>query len=217
MTVLLLSHNKTDERFVKGLRPEDLVVFVNGDQKRNLYESILERIRSKPDMGSTYILASYWQQAIREGFFRLGMSYDDFHRQLQVLGSRIETAQAIYFWLQGSVLGPRDGEDIYRIGEILNDRVLTSEWKNIDRAVRKVRFLHMSLARKLNRIIVDAGIKVNEPDMADECIDQDLNLYIDDFRDSISIHRIISLNKEPELVPYILTGRFFTKGTEIAW
>lgn len=217
LTVLLLSHNKTDERLATGLRPEDIVVFVDGDQRRQLYESILERIRLHPAMGATYILASYWQQAIREGYFRSGLSYDEFHRRMQAMGSKIETAQAIYFWVQGWVIGPRDGEDIRRIGEVLDDRVLIQEWKEIYKAVRKIRSLHRSLARKLNRMMVSAGIKSKEVDSADECIDQELNLYLDDFRDSISVHRIISLSQKTELVPYVLTGRFFARGTELTW
>lgn len=215
MTVLLLSSNKTDERRVQGLRPEDIVIFVDSDQKRQLYESVLERIRLHPAMGATYILASYWQQAIREGFFRSNLSYDEFHRQMQELGSQIETSQAVYFWVQGWVLGPRDGEDIRRIGEVLGDQVLIKEWKEINRSVKKVRGLHLSLARKLNRVIVQAGIKSKEPESADECIDQDLKLYLDDFRDSISVHRIIHVSKEIELIPYVHTGRFFVKGTEL--
>lgn len=217
MTVLLLSSNKTDERRADGLRPEDTAIFVDGDQKRQLYDSILERIRLHPAMGATYILASYWQQAIREGFFRSGLSYDEFHRRMQKLDSTIETHQAVYFWVQGWVLGPRDGEDIRRIGEVLADQVLIKEWKEINRAVKRVRGLHLTLARKLNRVIVQAGMMSKEPDATDECIDRDLNLYLDDFRDSISVHRIVNVSQQTELVPYVLTGRFFAKGTELTW
>jgi hypothetical protein len=217
MTVLLLSHNKTDDRWIKGLRPEDTVIFVDGDQKRQLYESILERIQNHPAMGTTYILASYWRQAIREGFFRTGLTYESFHRKLKELGSKIETPQAIYFWLQGWVLGPRDEEDIRRIGQVLEDQVLLQEWKAINQAVEKVRGLHLSLARKLNRIIVQAGIMSKEPDSTDECIDRELNLYLDDFRDSVTLHRITSISEEILLVPYVLTGKFFLKGTELKW
>lgn len=217
MTILLLSSNKTDERRVDGLRPDDIVIFVDGDQKRKLYDSILERIRLHPAMGATYILASYWQQAIREGYFRSGISYDEFHRRMQELESAIETQQAIYFWVQGWVLGPRDGEDIRRIGEVLGDQVLIKEWKEINRAVKRVRGLHLSLARKLNRVIVQAGLMSKKPELEDECIDKDLNLYLDDFRDSISIHRIVNINLKSELVPYVLTGRLFSKGTELTW
>lgn len=217
MTVLLLATNKTDERRSQNLRPDDVVIFVDGDQKRKLYDTVLERIRLHPAMGATYILASYWQQAIREGFFRSGLNYDEFHRQLQLLGSKIETPQAVYFWVQGWVLGPRDGEDIRRIGEVLNNQVLIQEWQEINRAVKKVRRLHLSLALKLNRIIVQAGIESQKHNAADECIDPELNLYLDDFRDSISIHRVIRLNSEVEQVPYVLTGRFYEKGTELTW
>lgn len=217
MIVLLLATGETHERKSQSLRPDDTVVFVDGDQKRQLYETVLDRIRLHPAMGATYLLASYWQQAIREGFFRSGLSYDEFHLKLRRLGSGIETSQAVYFWVQGWVLGPRDGEDIRRIGEVLNNRILIQEWRQINRAVKRVRRLHHSLALKLNRIVVQAGVESQKKDAGDECIDRELNLYLDDFRDSISLHRVLRLNEEPEQVPYVLTGRFFEKGTELTW
>ncbi|RMH81745.1 MAG: hypothetical protein D6681_17730, partial [Calditrichaeota bacterium] len=194
MTVLLSATGRTDDRRTDGLRPEDIVIFVDGDQRRRLYDTILERIEHHPAMGSTYILVRYWQQAVREGFFRSGMTYDEFLRRLQERGSKVETSAAIYFWVQGWVLGPRDGEDIRRIGEVLNDQTLVQEWKAINRAVRRVRGLHFSLARKLNRIIVQAGLKGQHPGAADECIDQELNLYLDDFRDSVTVHRVVTIS-----------------------
>lgn len=217
LTVLLPATGKTDDRRADGLRPEDIVIFVDGDQRRRLYEAILERIEHHPAMGATYILVHYWQQAIREGFFRSRMTYEEFLSRLQARGSRIETSAAVYFWVQGWVLGPRDGEDIRRIGEVLDDQTLIQEWKEINRAVRKVRGLHLSLARKLNRIIVQAGLKGQHPGAAEECVDQELNLYLDDFRDSVTVHRVVAISQDTTLVPYVFTGRFFARETELKW
>jgi hypothetical protein len=217
MTVFLTATGKTDERKVHGLRPEDLVLFVDNDQQRQLYEAILERIERHPAMGATHILARYWQQAIREGFFRSGMTYDQFLRRLRARGSQIETTTAIYFWVRGWVLGPRDGEDIRRIGEVLDDQTLVQEWKDINRAVRKVRSLHLSLARKLDKIIIQAGLRGQHSDAADECVDRELGLYLDDFRDSVALHRIVAISQDISPVPYVFTGRFFAKGTELTW
>lgn len=217
MTVLLPSSEKTDERRADGLQPEDHVVFVDGDQRRRLYEAILERIEHHPALGATYILVHYWQQSVRQGFRRSGMTYDEFLQRLQQLGSQMQTAPGIRCWVAGEVLGPGDAEDIRRTGVIFGDEALIQEWRRIDRALRRIRGLHISLARKLNRVIIQAGLIGRHPDAAEECIDKELNLYLDDFRDSVTVHRVTSISPEATPVPYVLTGRFFDKGRDLKW
>jgi len=217
MTVFLPATEKTDDRRADGLRPEDVVIFVDGDQRRHLYEAILERIEHHPAMGATYILVRYWQQAVREGFFRSGMKYGDFLQALEQLGSHMQTTPGVRCWVTGEVLGPGDARDIWRVGKVFNDEALTQEWKEIGKALRRIRGLHISLARKLNQMIVQAGLKGRRPDVSEECIDPELNLYLDDFRDSVTVHRVTAINPEMTPVPYVLTGRFFEKGMELKW
>jgi len=217
MTVFLPATDKTDDRSADGLRPEDVVIFVDGDQRRHMYEAILERIEHHPAMGATYILVRYWQQAVREGFFRSGMTYGDFLHALEQLGSHMQTTAGVRCWVTGEVLGPGGARDIWRVGKVFNDEALTQEWKEIDKALRRVRGLHISLARKLNQMIVQAGLKGRRRDVSEECIDPELNLYLDDFRDSVTMHRVTAINPETTPVPYVMTGRFFEKGMELKW
>ncbi len=217
MTVLLSATEKTDIRRADGLQPNDIVIFVNGDQRKQLYEAILERVERHPSMGVTYILVRYWQQAVREGFFRSGMTYDAFLMELQRQGSKMSTAPGVRCWVVGEVLGPSDKNDIRRVGTILNDGVLLQEWKNIDRSLRTIRGIHVSLSRKLNKIIVEAGLRGNKPDSSDECIDQTLNLYLDDFRDSVTLHYVSSVEQKLQSVPYIYTGKFFSREDVLSW
>jgi len=217
LMVLLPATESVEERRVDALRVNDVVLFVDGDQRRRLYEAILERVEHHPAMGATYILVRYWQQAVREGFFRSRMTYDEFLQRLQGLGSQMQTVAGIRCWMAGEVLGPSDEQDIRRAGVIFNDQALVQEWREIDRALRRIRGLHISLARKLNRVIVQAGLMGRRPDSAEECIDEDLNLYLDDFRDSVTVHRITAITPEAMPVPYVFTGQFFEKGTELRW
>lgn len=217
LMVLLPATESVEERRADALRVDDMVLFVDGDQRRRLYEAILERVEHHPAMGATYILVRYWQQAVHEGFFRSRMTYDEFLQKLQELGSQMQTTPGIRCWVAGEVLGPSDAQDIRRVGIIFNDEALIQEWREIDRALRRIRGLHISLARKLNRVIVQAGLMGRRPDAAEECIDEELNLYLDDFRDSVTVHRITAISPEATPVPYILTGRFFEKGMELKW
>jgi hypothetical protein len=217
MTVFLPATDRTDDRRADGLRPEDIVIFVDGDQRRQLYEAVLERIEHHPAMGATYILVRYWQQAVREGFFRSGMTCDELLRKLQARGCQRETPQTVRSWITGQVRGPLDLEDIRRVGEVFEDEALTQEWKEIGKALRRIWGLHIALARKLNRVIAQAGLKGQRPDASEECIDRELNLYLDDFRDSVTVHRVTAISLETTPVPYVLTGRFFERGMELKW
>lgn len=217
MTVFLTATRSIDSRRADGLRTGDIVVFVDGDQRRHLYEAILERIERHPAMGTTYILMRYWQQAVREGFFRSGLTYEQFLEKLRQIGSEMQTAAGVRFWVTGEVLGPSDDGDIQRVGMVFKDKVLVQEWKNIGRALKRIRGIHVSLARKLNRMIVEAGLMSQDPDASEECIDPELNLYLDDFRDSVTLHRVLTVGHDRISVPYMFTGRFFSKGTELKW
>jgi len=216
-TILLSATARTDTRRADALRPEDLVVFVDGEQRRQLYEAILERVERHPAMGVTYILVRYWQEAVRKGFFQSGMTYDRFLWKLQQQGSRMQTTPGVRCWVTGEVLGPSDPLDIHRVGSVFGDEALTQEWKEIDRALRRIRGLHISLARKLNRVIVQAGLKGQHTEASEECVDSELNLYLDDFRDSVGVHCVVAVGQSTTLVPYVLTGRFFERGTELRW
>lgn len=216
MNVYLPATGKIDDRTVDKLRPEDIVIFVNGDQRTRLYEAILQRLEHHGKMGTTYILVRYWQDAVREGFSRSGLTYAEFLNRLQKLGSQMKTPAGVRFWIEGIVLGPNKAEDIRRAGEVLGDEALILEWKRINQALRKIRGLHISLARKLNRVIVQAGL-TNQLPVSNECIDTELNLYLDDFRDSVRLQRIVHISKETTSVPYLFTGEFMTKEKELKW
>ena len=216
MSVYLPATGKTDDRKVDGLRPEDIIMFVNGDQRTRLFEAILQHLKHHHKMGATYILVRYWQQSVREQFSRSGLTYAEFLSQLQKLGSQMKSVPGIRCWIEGLVLGPSKAEDIRRAGEILGDEGLIREWKRIHQALKKIRGLHISLARKLNRVIVQAGLTNQQP-TDNECIDAELNLYLDDFRDSIRLQRIVDISNTPTLVPYLFTGEYFTKETRLKW
>jgi hypothetical protein len=217
MTLFLPASEKTDDRRADGIRPDDLVLFVSGDHRKHLYDAILERVARHPALGTTHILVRYWQVAVREHFLRSRLTYDAFLRRLQAQGSRMQTSPGVRAWVTGDVLGPGDAADIQRVGTIFSDEALTQEWRNIDAALRRVRGLHASLARRLNRVLVQAGLRSRQADAADECIDQELNLYVDDFRDTVSIHRVVAVEQRSSPVPYVFTGRFFQRGTELKW
>ncbi len=215
--VFLQATEEVDERRAEGLRPGDLVLFINGAQRRTLYEAILERVERLPNMGATYILVRYWQRAIKEGFHKAQLTYEELLKELQRRGSHMQSVAGVRCWITGQVLGPSDPQDIYRIGYIFQDNILIQEYRSIDKALRRIRSLHISLARRLNRVIIQAGVRGFHPDAAEECVDEELNLYLDDFRDSVSIHRVVSIRQQEQMVPPDLICKFFKKGTVHTW
>ncbi|WP_141727624.1 DrmE family protein [Thermogemmatispora onikobensis] len=217
LMVFLSATEQIDERVVEGLRAGDLVLFVDGQQRRTLYEAILERVKRHPKMGATYLLVRYWQESVRAGFLQAQLTYEELLKELQQRGSHMQSVAGVRCWITGQVLGPSDPEDIYRIGYIFEDNALIQEYRNIDSALRRIRSLHRALARQLNRVIIQAGVRGTHSDAAEECIDQELNLYVDDFRDSVTIHRVVSVSQRELLVPPALTQRFFKEGTVLTW
>ncbi len=186
--VLKNGHQRCIElRYVRSLRTGDEVVLIHGQRKQNLYNLIVSRVHTNPEIQVTVALIKKWQLEFSERFDKLftgDSRFIDFLKAIQSKGSAISSEAAIRSWHKGCVLCPQDSQDLVRISEILDIQFIKTNARYIENAATRLRGLHHSLSMKLNSWLTNQALgNINKDD--DDIIDEKLGLYFSDIRDSI--------------------------------
>lgn len=196
VTILLRGVRELDERAVESLRPGDVIVVVDGLQRRQVFDLLLDRLQRDPRARPLWVDVHYWQSTLRRRTREKGHGPEEVLREIQARGSRIRTATAVRMWLNGTVMGPDDPEDLRRVGEAYGDPVLMVAWREIGRSLERVRIMNRVLGRWLSRVIVEAGTG-----QGDEVLDPELGLFADDFRDAVKTYRVAAVEERLVRVP----------------
>lgn len=184
----------------KMLQPDDLLILVNNSTSKSLAEVVINKVESHPKMTEVVEYQQSWIHHLQKGVKETGDYPAIILNKLKSLGAKSpRTALAITYWVNGSVIGPRDKNNIKLIGEIYNKPFLINNTDKIYSAVRRLRGLHHSLSRKLGKLIPRAGIALETGGNDDTLIDSELDLYLEDFANIITIERIKSV-EGPEKV-----------------
>jgi hypothetical protein len=173
-----------------ALKSNDVLVVTNKGVKNDLTSTIIEMVDSHPSMKKINIMVKSWVYYLRKGMKKSGDDVDSLLSKLIEKGSKITTDSTVYFWGKGYVIGPRNPEDIKRIGEIYNFKFLIENYKEIYAAVRRLRGIHHSLLRRLSSAIPQAGVMSISAEDKNEIVDEELDLHLEDFLNIISLHRI---------------------------
>ena len=176
-------------RYVKALRAGDEVLFIQGQRRQSLYELLVSRVHCDPVIGQYLALVSRWQDDLVHAFYEAerqsGITAEKLLRELQDKGSALTSPDTIRGWLRRRVLSPNDAEDLRRIAEVLSLRFILDYYLQIHRAGRRLKGLHISLSARLNRWLASSAAGAMTAGGAEEVIDAELGLTMEDFRHSL--------------------------------
>ena len=186
------------ERSVRSLRPSDAVLFINGQYRHNLYDLIISRVHDHPTFALHISLIERWQDELVTCYKKSEMSLSMVLSKMQAKGSQLQTETAIRFWLWGQVMCPSDAKDLQRIADILEMPFVKQYYSQIDRAARRLRGIHISLARRLNTWLEQEALS-STPQSFNPVIDEELGLEFKDFREALMILTVASVTEEDGL------------------
>lgn len=185
------STEKVKERAAKHLRKGDLLILVENSTRKSLAESVISKVEAHPAMMEAVVYQKTWVYYLRQALEESGDTFIELIQKLQEHGASSPSNPATIFqWVNGAIIGPLDLENIRRIGIIYDKPFLAAKFDEIARAVQRLRNIHRSLARRLNKLIPQAGIEADLKDRENTVIDQDLELYLEDFANIVSVERI---------------------------
>lgn len=182
-----------EERFVRALRTGDRIVFIQGQQRQNLYDLLVHRVHSHPAFQIHLVLVNRWQNDFISAFGRSTRirTVQKLLDELQLCGSSLVSPLTLRNWLGRSTLCPDDEEDLRRLGEIFSLSFITQHYKKIAKAAGRIRGLHRGLANRLNRWLEEGAAIAKESDV----IDNELGLKFSDFASSLAILRVRELRE----------------------
>ena len=188
-------NDKVKDKLACELKNNDILVLIDSSTTKSLVESIIAKVEGHPKMMEVVFYQRLWTISLRRCILESGDKPQDVIRKLQSKGAKSpQTPMAIYFWMKGNVLGPKDNANVRRIGEIYNNSLLIDNYDEIIKAIRRLRGIHQSLSRKLHWLVPRVGIANEAEGSEDRVIDEELNLYLDDFADTISLERVNSVS-----------------------
>ena len=186
------------EHSVRSLRVNDVVMFIHGQNRQNLYELIVSRIHAHPSIALYISLIQRWQEEIADRAIRSNLVLEEILNQMRQRGSRLQTPQTIRFWIDGQVLCPNDPADLQRIAEILKMSFTQQYYQEIARAATRLRGIHIGLSRRLNQWLQHGAVKAS-PDQIDDFIDTELGITFNDFQDALRLLTVKKIKHEEGL------------------
>ncbi|MBA3946357.1 MAG: hypothetical protein H0X37_17570 [Herpetosiphonaceae bacterium] len=193
-----------EERYVRSLRQHDRILFIVGQRRQNLYDLIIARVHAHPAIELHLALVRRWHEELPNAYGRWkqqhGGSLDGLLAALKSEGSRLMSTQTLRLWLAGQVLCPEDAGDLRRLARVLDMPFVRDNYRQIDKAARRLRGIHIALANRLNRWLQQEAVgalQIGEPDTS--VLDKELGLTFSDFRASLLILSVESIQERKEL------------------
>jgi hypothetical protein len=183
------------ERSVRSLKHGDVVLFINGQHRQSLYDLIISRVHDHPTFALHISLIERWQDELVSCYKNARLPLSDVLSQMQAKGSQLQTEAAIRFWLWGQVMCPSDSKDLQRISDILHMPFVQQYYPQIDKAARRLRGIHISLARKLNAWLEQEAFSSGKQSFND-VIDAELGLEFKDFQEALMILTVELIREE---------------------
>ena len=187
-----------DERSVRSLRVNDVVLFIHGQNRQNLYELIVSRVHAHPSIALYLNLIQRWQEEIAESARKSNLALEEILNQMRQRGSELQTPQTIRLWLDGRVLCPNKLADLQRIAEILNMSFVQQYHREIARAATRLRGIHIRLSRRLNQWLQYGAVETS-PNQINDFIDSDLGITFNDFQDALRLLTVKEIKHEEGL------------------
>ncbi len=191
---------QVEQRYVRSLRVGDEILFIQSQRRQSLYELLVSRVHRDPVITQYLALVRRWQddlvRAFSEGERQGSMSPESLLRAIQAKGSAITSSSTIRMWLRRQVLAPNDAEDLKRIAEVLSLGFVEKYYKQIDRAGKRLKGLHINLSARLNSWLASSGAGAVAAGETDDVIDAELGLTVEAFRHSLLRLRVLDVRQQ---------------------
>lgn len=188
------------------LEPGHRLIVVRPEAREFIANRIIASKREEESDSPAQQYIASWQEELRTGLDRLGLSQAEVLRRIQDLGSKRCTTAVIRQWANAEVLGPLDAEDVRRIGEAVESRWLCENWQRVGAALLMLRSGHRTLGRRITRIIQSAAIGDFDLSSQDEEFLSQLGITFGQLQDAVIVLKVESVSSEGRIIPSYQVG-----------
>lgn len=143
---------------VRDLEPGDQVLATSGSMEYSLDQSLLELLADSPEWATQVRYRSMWVETLITWMERPGSTNAKFLRELSALGSQIRTEQAIQFWRDDIVIGPKDDDDIRRIAQICDSSRLRRYADTVISSIHDLRGIRQQVVQAVVRAALQGRV-----------------------------------------------------------
>jgi len=192
------------EKSVRDLAIGDVVLFVNGDQRRSIYEVMLAEIKKSPAFSLSADIIEAWQRRLKAEFVKTGMTGADLHRRLRDAGSTV-VGVTVRGWLRGSVMSPLDSDNLGRLFAVfgISDPDQRHS-RRIDQAARHLRKVYRQYAKAVNAFLIRAA-RDDRPEL--DALLEKYNLDLEGVKDAVVAQEVLAIPPGTVDVTGALVGR----------
>lgn len=184
----------------KAIRDGDVVLLVDHGARRDLLDTVLERLAETSEYSTLQYLIDSWHARAAHAAANSGLT----RRQIldRMGGTRVTSENTVGNWIRGSVGGPRDREDVARFARAVGDDALLADAERTGWALATIHGLHQRIGAWLTRRLTsmktdDQGLTIR---------DGETTIHVSDLMDAVSAHRVIEVDPTARRVPTVIIG-----------
>lgn len=139
----------------KELKPSELVsgdyiIIIDNDERKSLLNLVIDVSGFKSQINMD--LVEYWKLEFLNYVESKKLKYSEVYNIYCNKGGD-KTYQAVMQWCKGEHMGPQSADDLYIIGEILEDGFIMENYMSIFQQISLVRTSHRLIGKKLKKMI----------------------------------------------------------------
>ncbi|WP_420182093.1 DrmE family protein [Haloarcula sp. KBTZ06] len=195
-----------------ALEEDDMILITERESRRDIFEHIVEKIRSEvPEFKQYSKMLEYWRTNLERIVSEENLSHADIAKALQAYADEnnvpeaSRTYHAVRAWITKEAIGPDDYRVIQALGEIYDVEIYKEMAQEIEASLEEIRTLHRSVGRNLDKILFSAG----SADDSDTWLFEEFNIRVGDVQDAIEYRRVEDVSDETFEVNNRELGRLF--------
>ncbi len=203
---------RRQRKAANALDEGDLVLITAQESRRDIFEYIVEKIRSEvPEFKKYGKMLEYWRTNLERIVSENDLSYSEIARELQSYSEENDIPEAsrqyhaVRDWVTKEGIGPRDHEVIRALGEIYDVDIFREMSMEIGASLDEIRVLHRTVGHHFDKIIFNA----QSAEDSDTWLFEEFNIRVGDIQDAVESRRVESVSDQTYEINSRDLGRLF--------
>lgn len=203
---------RRQRKAITALESGDTVLITERESRRDLFEHIVEKIRSEvPEFKKYSKMLEFWQSNLDRIVTEQDLSPQEISDALKQYAEEYNEPEvtrkyhAVRDWIIGDGIGPSNARVIRAIGEIYDVDIYKEMAGEIEASLDQIRNLHRQVGRQLEKIIFDAG----SGESSDDWLFEELNIRVGDVQDAVEYRTVEEVSEETVEIDRHDLGRLF--------
>jgi hypothetical protein len=181
-----------------ALEQGDIVLITEQESRRDIFEHVVEKIRSEvPEFKKYSKMLEYWRTNLERIVSENNLSHSDIASALQAYAEENDvpeasrTYHAVRGWVTKEVIGPDDYQVIGALGQIYDVEIYKEMAMEIEASLEEIRDLHRRVGQHFDKILFSAG----SAEDSDTWLFEEFNIRVGDVQDAVEYRHVKAVSE----------------------